>query len=41
MLVAALARTWGVDERDVGKTVWAELPLRAQGETAAKPSRVV
>ncbi|MFE9622501.1 ATP-binding protein [Streptomyces sp. NPDC006527] len=27
ILVAVLARTWGVQERDVGKTVWAELPL--------------
>ncbi|MFD5253326.1 ATP-binding protein [Streptomyces bobili] len=40
VLVAVLARTWGVDERDVGKTVWAELPLRARGERAAVPSRV-
>ncbi|MGW0877457.1 ATP-binding protein [Streptomyces sp. NPDC002740] len=28
ILVWVLARTWGVAERDVGKTVWAELPLR-------------
>ncbi|TQJ54923.1 histidine kinase-like protein [Streptomyces sp. SLBN-115] len=27
ILVWVLARTWGVAERDVGKTVWAELPL--------------
>ncbi|MFJ4618949.1 ATP-binding protein [Streptomyces sp. NPDC088812] len=27
VLVAVLARTWGVTEREVGKTVWAELPL--------------
>lgn len=27
ILVRVLARTWGVAERDVGKTVWAELPL--------------
>ncbi|MFH9860683.1 ATP-binding protein [Streptomyces sp. NPDC017202] len=34
VLVAVLARTWGVDEREVGKTVWAELPLAARGRTA-------
>lgn len=27
IVVDALARTWGVRERVVGKTVWAELPL--------------
>ncbi|WP_443053498.1 hypothetical protein [Streptomyces sp. NBC_00285] len=27
ILVALLARTWGVTERDVGKTVWAEIGL--------------
>ncbi|MFJ9565630.1 ATP-binding protein [Streptomyces fuscichromogenes] len=27
VLVSLLARTWGVAERAVGKTVWAELPL--------------
>ncbi|MER5789929.1 ATP-binding protein [Streptomyces sp. NPDC001980] len=27
VVVSLLARTWGVAERDVGKTVWAELPL--------------
>ncbi|MFE9772251.1 ATP-binding protein [Streptomyces sp. NPDC005931] len=27
-LVAALSRAWGVADRDVGKTVWAELTLR-------------
>ncbi|MFE6827908.1 ATP-binding protein [Streptomyces sp. NPDC057690] len=27
ILVWVLARTWGVAERDIGKTVWAELPL--------------
>ncbi|WP_245873897.1 ATP-binding protein [Streptomyces phaeoluteigriseus] len=32
VLVAVLARTWGVDERDVGKTVWAEIPLTAHGK---------
>ncbi|MFF9062600.1 ATP-binding protein [Streptomyces sp. NPDC014882] len=30
VLVAVLASTWGVDEREVGKTVWAELPLAAR-----------
>lgn len=28
IIVSVLARTWGVAERDVGKTVWAELPLK-------------
>lgn len=28
LLVTLLARTWGVTERTVGKTVWAELPLQ-------------
>lgn len=27
ILLTLLARTWGVAEREVGKTVWAELPL--------------
>jgi anti-sigma regulatory factor (Ser/Thr protein kinase) len=30
VIVQLLAHTWGVAERDVGKTVWAEIPL-AQG----------
>lgn len=29
ILVTLLARTWGVAERDVGKTVWAEIALVA------------
>ncbi|MDX2675895.1 ATP-binding protein [Streptomyces sp. NY05-11A] len=33
ILVWVLARTWGVAERPVGKTVWAELPL-AQGASS-------
>ena len=28
VLVSLLALTWGVDERDVGKTVWAEVAAR-------------
>ncbi len=28
IIVSVLARTWGVAEREVGKTVWAELPLK-------------
>ncbi|MCX5361645.1 ATP-binding protein [Streptomyces sp. NBC_00124] len=28
LLVTLLSRTWGVTERVVGKTVWAELPLK-------------
>ncbi|MDH6623862.1 hypothetical protein M2271_001654 [Streptomyces sp. LBL] len=28
LLVTLLALRWGVAERDVGKTVWAELTLR-------------
>ncbi|MFJ6252173.1 MULTISPECIES: ATP-binding protein [unclassified Streptomyces] len=27
LLVAALATAWGVEEREVGKTVWATVPL--------------
>jgi anti-sigma regulatory factor (Ser/Thr protein kinase) len=27
LLVAALSRAWGIAPRDVGKTVWAEIPL--------------
>lgn len=27
IVVDALSRTWGVRERVVGKTVWAEIPL--------------
>ncbi|WP_338494498.1 ATP-binding protein [Streptomyces sp. SJL17-4] len=30
MLVAALATTWGVKDRCVGKTVWATVPLSPQ-----------
>ncbi|GGW82365.1 ATP-binding protein [Streptomyces lucensis JCM 4490] len=30
VVVQVLASLWGVDERDVGKTVWAELPLTAR-----------
>jgi two-component sensor histidine kinase len=28
LIVAALARTWGVRDRDGGKTVWADVDLR-------------
>lgn len=28
IIVSILARTWGVAERDVGKTVWVQLPLK-------------
>ena len=28
VIVSVLARTWGVAERDVGKTVWVELALK-------------
>jgi anti-sigma regulatory factor (Ser/Thr protein kinase) len=31
VIVQLLARTWGVAERDVGKTVWAEVRLGAAG----------
>ncbi|MFB7607789.1 ATP-binding protein [Streptomyces gardneri] len=30
LLVAALATTWGVKDRSVGKTVWATVPLACQ-----------
>ncbi|MEW1903813.1 ATP-binding protein [Streptomyces sp. NPDC086147] len=30
LLVAALATAWGVKEREVGKTVWATVPLTPQ-----------
>lgn len=33
VIVRALARLWGVSERDVGKTVWAELPLDSRQPT--------
>jgi anti-sigma regulatory factor (Ser/Thr protein kinase) len=38
-LVAHIARRWGVDRRDGGKTVWAELPLDGSARTdeAAAP----
>ncbi|MEV0257642.1 ATP-binding protein [Streptomyces sp. NPDC050732] len=35
LLVEALASAWGVTERAVGKTVWAE--LRHEGQTGANP----
>ncbi|MGY1500185.1 ATP-binding protein [Streptomyces sp. QTS52] len=28
IIVSVLARTWGVAEWDIGKTVWVELPLK-------------
>lgn len=31
ILVSLLALTWGVAERDVGKTVWVELALKEPG----------
>ncbi|MEV6753118.1 ATP-binding protein [Streptomyces sp. NPDC051214] len=31
LLVAALADAWGVDEREVGKTVWAVVTLPSRG----------
>ena len=32
LLVQALTRAWGVSSRDVGKTVWAEVPLPGRPE---------
>jgi hypothetical protein len=32
MLIAGLAAKWGVADRIVGKTVWAEVPLECGGE---------
>ncbi len=34
ILVTLLARTWGVTERDVGKTVWAEIGLSGEQDLA-------
>ncbi|MFJ8636799.1 ATP-binding protein [Streptomyces sp. NPDC093568] len=50
LLVQELSQAWGITERSIGKTVWAEVPLPAahltgrpglpaQGETATRPSR--
>ncbi|MFI5689638.1 ATP-binding protein [Streptomyces sp. NPDC051636] len=39
ILVSLLSRTWGVRERAVGKTVWAELPLRSTGRGTRRPCR--
>ena len=52
LLVQELSQSWGITERSIGKTVWAEVPLPtahltgfpglpAQGETATHPSRYV
>jgi anti-sigma regulatory factor (Ser/Thr protein kinase) len=52
LLVQELSQAWGITERSIGKTVWAEVPLPtahltgspglpAQGETATHPSRRV
>ncbi|MFE7546965.1 ATP-binding protein [Streptomyces gardneri] len=37
LLVAALATTWGVKDRSVGKTVWATVPLTCQ-DAVRRPS---
>ncbi|NEA62025.1 ATP-binding protein [Streptomyces sp. SID12488] len=50
LLVQGLSHAWGITERVIGKTIWAEVPLPAahltgssdlpaQGETEAHPSR--
>ncbi|MGI5456930.1 ATP-binding protein [Streptomyces sp. CA-249302] len=33
VLVSLLAATWGVTDRPIGKTVWAELPLKTPAST--------
>ncbi|MFJ1735082.1 ATP-binding protein [Streptomyces sp. NPDC088254] len=38
VLVTALATTWGVAEREVGKTVWAELALSPPHRETPRPS---
>ncbi|MFF3845428.1 ATP-binding protein [Streptomyces sp. NPDC002328] len=37
ILVTVLSRTWGVAEREVGKTVWAEVSLRSRRRDRAAP----
>ncbi|MGY3338049.1 anti-sigma regulatory factor (Ser/Thr protein kinase) [Streptomyces filamentosus] len=37
LLVAALATTWGVKARTVGKTVWATVPLTGAGRAEPVP----
>lgn len=39
VLVTLLAAAWGVTQRAVGKTVWAELPLKEPESTPAVDSR--
>ncbi|MEW2115321.1 ATP-binding protein [Streptomyces sp. NPDC005474] len=37
VIVSVLAGTWGVAERDIGKTVWVELPLKDRGLLTRRP----
>ncbi|MFF4020093.1 ATP-binding protein [Streptomyces sp. NPDC001843] len=39
ILVSLLAQAWGVTERAVGKTVWAELPLTRPAPGTGRPCR--
>ena len=38
-MVDALARTWGVDTHEDGKTVWCEVPVQPPGARAPEHSR--
>jgi anti-sigma regulatory factor (Ser/Thr protein kinase) len=39
VLVTLLSQAWGVTERTVGKTVWAELPLKEPSDDDAQSTR--
>ena len=40
VILSLLAQAWGVDERDVGKTVWAELSLKgSRSSPSPRPRR--
>ncbi|MFF8836157.1 ATP-binding protein [Streptomyces sp. NPDC015130] len=41
LLVAALATTWGVKDRSVGKTVWATVPLVCQNRVSWPAPRLL
>ncbi|MFI9297363.1 ATP-binding protein [Streptomyces gardneri] len=41
LLVAALATTWGVKDRSVGKTVWATVPLACQNRVSRPGPRLL
>ncbi|WP_405733160.1 ATP-binding protein [Streptomyces sp. NBC_00028] len=41
ILVSLLAQTWGVTERTVGKTVWAEIALKETESPIATPATTI